>query len=130
MLTVVSWKRLIVTFALIASVGATGLAACTGEPQGEDAQMACCKAMGKDCPMHKKAADCCKTEKNSHQGGTLTAALASSKLSVGMASTAMVFAQDVPSAVDSLPRIATFGWIDRHQPHSPPSRLRNLPLLI
>ena len=129
MLKVACWKRFVVVFALIASVGVIGLAACTGEPQGEDAQMACCKAMGKDCPMHKTAADCCKTEKNSHQGGTLTAALASSKLSVGTASTAIVFAPG-PSTADSLQRITTLARTDRDQPHSPPSHLRNLPLLI
>jgi hypothetical protein len=129
MLTVGCWRRFVVVFALIASVGATGLAACTGERQGEDAQMACCNAMGKDCPMHQTATDCCKTEKNSHQGGTLTAALACSKLSVGMASTPIVFAPS-PSAADSLQRITALARTDRHQPHSPPSHLRNLPLLI
>jgi hypothetical protein len=130
MFTVGYWKRFVVVFALTASVGAAGLAACTGELRGEDAQMACCNAMGKDCPMRSTAADCCQTEGNSHQGGTLTGALASSKLLGGMASTALVHAPSDPEAVDSVQRVTTLARTDRHQPHSPPSHLRNLPLLI
>ena len=130
MQTVRSFSRSFLVLVLVASIGTASLAACTGEPQSDHAQMACCKAMGKDCPMHQTAADCCKTEKNSHQGGALTAALASMKLSVGMASTAFTFAPIAPSVVDPFQRIATSAPSDRHQPHSPPPHLRNVPLLI
>ena len=129
MLTVGCYQRFVVVLALIASIGATGLAACTGEPETAHAQMACCKAMGTDCPMHKKAADCCKTGKNSHQGGALMASPAM-KLLGGMASTTVVFAPIAPSMVDPFQRITTSAPSDRHKPHSPPPSLRHIPLLI
>ena len=108
MQTVRSFSRSFLVLALVASIGAASLAACTGEPQSDHAQMACCKAMGRDCPMHQSAADCCKTEKNSHQDGALTAALASIKLSVGLASTAFAFAVTAPPVVDPFQRIGDF----------------------
>lgn len=130
MQTVRSFSRSLFVLLLVASIGAASLAACTGEPQSEDTQMACCKAMGKDCPMHQTAADCCKAEKNSHQGGALTAAVESIKLSVELASTAFAFAPIAPSVVDPFQRLAMPAAFDRHQPHSPPPHLRNIPLLI
>ncbi len=122
--------RLVVALLLVASVGAAGLAACAGDPSTELAQMACCKAMGKDCPMHTTAEGCCKTERSSHQATAFNATLLSTKIVAGLTSTASAAAAILPSVGLPLHRVAATEPSDGQKPHSQPTYLLHIPLLI
>jgi hypothetical protein len=62
----VSRRRLTFTVVclLVASLTTSASAICMAEPiVSAKAQMACCQAGHQHCPMHGRASDCCKTER-------------------------------------------------------------------